>query len=326
MTPRTSRPAARAASAMRPASSGGQPQRGRPTSTSTNTSRTPARAAACTVSSESTATVTRASSSAIARRRCGSSGLVGEEEVVGEARVRQPDRARAVSRRRSRCVRARAGGGRARCTCAPSRAGATGGPAAPPPSSRGCARAPPRRPRARAWAGRRPAWRATMARVSPVSAEDRPPVTTDYHTDDLPATPTRDFLIPATRWVEAPAALLDARSRLRRRAGRVQAPHQPLPALARRPGARLPTPATWRSRPTTSGSSTRSASSPTARHRHRPRRRRADPVPHLEGSPPRRLRRGRSPVLGPAFVAHAQPTQDQGSPWPAGGTAAGRRG
>ena len=44
--------------------------------------------------------------------------------------------------------------------------------------------------------------------VSPISAEDRPPVSTDFHTVDLPPTPTRDFLIPATRWVEAPEALL----------------------------------------------------------------------------------------------------------------------
>jgi hypothetical protein len=43
--------------------------------------------------------------------------------------------------------------------------------------------------------------------VSPVSAEDRPPVSVDYHTADLPATPTRDFLIPATRWIEAPESL-----------------------------------------------------------------------------------------------------------------------
>jgi hypothetical protein len=42
-----------------------------------------------------------------------------------------------------------------------------------------------------------------------VTAEDRPPVEIDYHTEDLPATPTREFLIPATRWVEAPHALLD---------------------------------------------------------------------------------------------------------------------
>jgi hypothetical protein len=40
-----------------------------------------------------------------------------------------------------------------------------------------------------------------------ISAEDRPPVEVDYHTEDLPATPTRDFLIPATRWVEAPESL-----------------------------------------------------------------------------------------------------------------------
>jgi hypothetical protein len=45
--------------------------------------------------------------------------------------------------------------------------------------------------------------------VSPVSAEDRPPVETDVHTAELPATPTRDYLIPATRWIEAPRELLD---------------------------------------------------------------------------------------------------------------------
>ena len=37
--------------------------------------------------------------------------------------------------------------------------------------------------------------------------EDRPPVTTDYHTDDLPPLPQRDYLIPAERWVEAPVEL-----------------------------------------------------------------------------------------------------------------------
>src|SRR5271154_6358970 len=60
MTPRTVRPAARARSASRPASPGGQPQRGRPTFTSISTSGTPARAAASLVASESTATVMRA--------------------------------------------------------------------------------------------------------------------------------------------------------------------------------------------------------------------------------------------------------------------------
>ena len=41
-----------------------------------------------------------------------------------------------------------------------------------------------------------------------ISAEDRPPVEIDYHTEDLPATPQRDYLIPATRWVEAPQSLI----------------------------------------------------------------------------------------------------------------------
>jgi hypothetical protein len=45
--------------------------------------------------------------------------------------------------------------------------------------------------------------------VSPISAEDRPPVEVDYHTVDLPPTPTREYLIPATRWVEAPQTLLE---------------------------------------------------------------------------------------------------------------------
>jgi hypothetical protein len=39
-------------------------------------------------------------------------------------------------------------------------------------------------------------------------AEARPAVTDDVHTADLPALPQRDYLIPATRWPEAPAALL----------------------------------------------------------------------------------------------------------------------
>jgi hypothetical protein len=37
--------------------------------------------------------------------------------------------------------------------------------------------------------------------------EDRPPVTTDFHTADLPPLPQRDYLIPAERWVEAPVVL-----------------------------------------------------------------------------------------------------------------------
>jgi hypothetical protein len=38
-------------------------------------------------------------------------------------------------------------------------------------------------------------------------AEERPPTERDWHTEELPATPQRDFLIPAQRWVEAPAEL-----------------------------------------------------------------------------------------------------------------------
>jgi hypothetical protein len=39
------------------------------------------------------------------------------------------------------------------------------------------------------------------------SPEDRPPVTVNYHTEDLPPLPQRDYLIPAERWVEAPREL-----------------------------------------------------------------------------------------------------------------------
>jgi hypothetical protein len=39
----------------------------------------------------------------------------------------------------------------------------------------------------------------------PTPAEARPPTERDWHTEDLPATPQRDFLIPAERWIEAPA-------------------------------------------------------------------------------------------------------------------------
>jgi len=43
--------------------------------------------------------------------------------------------------------------------------------------------------------------------VSPVPAEQRVPTDRDWHTNELPATPQRDFLIPATRWLEAPREL-----------------------------------------------------------------------------------------------------------------------
>lgn len=46
-------------------------------------------------------------------------------------------------------------------------------------------------------------------RVSPIPAEDRPPIEHDVHTAELPPLPQRDYLIPAPRWVEAPDALLE---------------------------------------------------------------------------------------------------------------------
>ena len=45
--------------------------------------------------------------------------------------------------------------------------------------------------------------------MSPQPAEARPPTDHDWHTAELPPTPQRDYLIPATRWVEAPAELRD---------------------------------------------------------------------------------------------------------------------
>jgi len=41
----------------------------------------------------------------------------------------------------------------------------------------------------------------------PVPAEERPPTERDWSTEELPETPQRDFLIPATRWTEAPPEL-----------------------------------------------------------------------------------------------------------------------
>jgi hypothetical protein len=42
----------------------------------------------------------------------------------------------------------------------------------------------------------------------PTPAEERPPVTVDVHTADLPPTPQRDSLIPVERWIEAPDELV----------------------------------------------------------------------------------------------------------------------
>jgi len=43
----------------------------------------------------------------------------------------------------------------------------------------------------------------------PTPAEARPPVERDFHTDELPPLPQRDYLIPAERWLEAPPDLRD---------------------------------------------------------------------------------------------------------------------
>jgi len=43
--------------------------------------------------------------------------------------------------------------------------------------------------------------------VPPTPAEARTPTDRDWHTNELPALPQRDFLIPAERWVEAPEEL-----------------------------------------------------------------------------------------------------------------------
>jgi hypothetical protein len=45
--------------------------------------------------------------------------------------------------------------------------------------------------------------------MAPVPAEDRPPVERDYTTAELPPLPQREYMIPATRWVDAPRSVLD---------------------------------------------------------------------------------------------------------------------
>jgi len=45
--------------------------------------------------------------------------------------------------------------------------------------------------------------------VAPQPAEARTPTDHDWHTEELPDTPQRVFLIPAERWIEAPAVLRD---------------------------------------------------------------------------------------------------------------------
>jgi len=61
----------------------------------------------------------------------------------------------------------------------------------------------------------------------PLNSDERPIDRTPVHTEDLPATPTRDRNIVASAWVEAPAALLgsgadigDIEAAYKRRIGR----------------------------------------------------------------------------------------------------------
>ncbi len=104
MTPRTSMPADRASSAIRPASAGSHPQRGRPTLTSTSTSRTPPAAAASTVSGESTATVMRAPvSSATAPRRVQSSTSLARRRSSPRPARAIPSISRTVAQQNVRC-------------------------------------------------------------------------------------------------------------------------------------------------------------------------------------------------------------------------------
>ncbi len=41
-----------------------------------------------------------------------------------------------------------------------------------------------------------------------IPTEDRPPIDHDVHTVDLPPLPQRESMIPATRWIEAPAVVV----------------------------------------------------------------------------------------------------------------------
>ena len=73
---------------------------------------------------------------------------------------------------------------------------------------------------------------------APLPAEARPSDTTPVHTDELPATPTRDRNIPATAWIEAPDALVRLGADL---------PGHPVANFKRRIGRWL----LWRSGPAT---------------------------------------------------------------------------
>ena len=202
-----SSPRARARSASAPGVvRRGSRSAGMPTLTSTSTSRMPLRAAASTVASESTATVTRAPHSAIAPQPAVVDRLVREEQVVAEPGARQPDdlaRRRGRERRGGRGRPARA---RAPCTCAPSRAAASARPgSAAVIVSRLRVERAACRPRAQESGARRRGTCARMARAADArrgTTADRPRLV-----DRGAARRRRSayFLIPAERWIEAPA-------------------------------------------------------------------------------------------------------------------------
>lgn len=81
---------------------------------------------------------------------------------------------------------------------------------------------------------------AASVNERPLRYDERPDDTTPVHTDDLPATPTRDRNIVATAWIEAPTELLTLGDDL---------PGQPVATYKRRIGEWL----LWRAGPASGG-------------------------------------------------------------------------
>ena len=208
----------------------------------------PFAAAASTVASLSTATVTRPRQSAIARSRAGSTdSLASRRSSPSPARAmptisrgvaavkwvcprRACSRASAVHLCALTCGRSRAPGSAARHRVEVVRAARCVST-----TSAGVERS--------ATVGH--AWEhGTTCRLLPKNG--RRPSATGTPTS-CRRLPQRDYLIPATRWVEAPAALRDARRRSRRRSRRVQAPDPQLPAVAGGAGGARRRACTWRS-------------------------------------------------------------------------------
>ena len=257
-----------------------QPQRGMPTFTSTSTSRMPFAAAASIVASESTATVTPRAGVRHAR---GARGRPSRWRAAGRHRGRRAARPTiSLGVAHVKPVWPRAAWARASavhlCAFTCGRSARPGSAAAI--VARLCASAVAST--TSAGVGRSATRIARGWHVSPTPAEARPPTDRDWHTDELPPTPQRDFLIPAERWVEAPAELrssgaISGSSWWRTSGGSGAAS---CGARARRRG---PTRATWRSRPTTSTSGGRSACLPTDPAPASAPTVRPHPLPDVEG-------------------------------------------